>query len=74
MLLLSAQQVAVAFSAFLIIDFTVLVLTIARSIHFRTRRETFLHRLFIDGAFITYPCHLISQHYEIAQAFSIMGM
>jgi hypothetical protein len=74
MLPLLAHLVAVAYMGLLIVDFTVFVLTIARSVRLRTHSEPFLHRLFIDGAFITYLCHLISQHYDITQAFSIMGM
>jgi hypothetical protein len=49
--LLSAQQVAMAFSGLLVLDFTVFVLTIARSIRLWKRSEPFLHHLFIDGAF-----------------------
>jgi hypothetical protein len=74
MLPLSAHVVAVAYMGLLIVDFTVFILTIARSVRLWTHREPFLQRLFIDGAFITYLCHLMSQHYEITQAFSIMGM
>lgn len=46
---------AVAFLGLLIVDLTVFVLTIARSIRLWTRREPFLCRLFIDGAFYDIP-------------------
>lgn len=44
----------VAFSGLLIFDFTVFVLTMARSIKLWTHKEPFLKRLFIDGAFMSY--------------------
>jgi hypothetical protein len=42
------------FSALLVFDFTVFVLTMARSIKLWTQKEPFLKRLFIDGAFMSY--------------------
>jgi len=45
---------AVAFSGFLVIDFTIFVLTIACSIRLWTRKEPFLHRVLIDG--LLYYC------------------
>jgi hypothetical protein len=62
-----------AFSGLLVFDFTVFILTITRSFRLWNRREPFLHRLFIDGAFMTYSYHLTSQNYDFVQAFSIMG-
>jgi hypothetical protein len=44
----------VAFSGLLVFDFTIFVLTMARSIKLRTHKEPFLKRLFIDGAFMSY--------------------
>jgi len=44
-----SHLIAVAYMGLLIVDFTVFVLTIARSIRLWTHREPFLHRLFIDG-------------------------
>jgi len=44
----------VAFSSLLVFDFTVFVLTMARSIKLWTHNEPFLKRLFIDGAFMSY--------------------
>ena len=43
-----------AFSGLLVIDFTVFVLTMARSIKLWTHNEPFLKLLFIDGAFVSY--------------------
>jgi len=40
---------ATAFSGLLVFDFTIFVLTIARSLRLWTRREPFLHRIFFDG-------------------------
>jgi hypothetical protein len=54
-----------AFSGFLVIDLTIFVLTIACSIRLWTRKEPFLHRLLIDGAFVTYTYHSTSRYYEI---------
>lgn len=51
-----------AYSGLLVVDFTVFVLTIARSIRLWTRSEPFLHRVFIDGAFMTLPHQLTSRH------------
>jgi len=42
-------SVAMAYSGLLVVDFTVFVLTIARSIRLWTRSEPFLHRVFVDG-------------------------
>jgi len=44
-----ARLQGVAFSALLIFDFTVFVLTMARSIKLWTHKEPFIHRIFIDG-------------------------
>jgi len=44
-----AHWQAVAFSGLLVFDLTVFVLTMARSITLWTRKEPFLHRLFLDG-------------------------
>jgi hypothetical protein len=44
-----ARLQAVAFSGLLVFDFTVFVLTMARSIRLWTQKEPFLHRIFIDG-------------------------
>jgi hypothetical protein len=43
-----------AFSGLLIFDFTVFVLTMARSIKLWMHKEPFLKRLFIDGAFTSH--------------------
>jgi len=43
------KPVAVAFSGLLLFDFTIFILTMARSFHLWNRREPFIHRLFIDG-------------------------
>jgi len=51
-----------AYSGLLVVDLTVFVLTIARSIRLWTRSEPFLHRVFIDGAFMTLPQQLTSRH------------
>jgi len=40
---------AIAFSGLLVFDFTVFVLTIARSLRLWTRREPLLHRIIFDG-------------------------
>ena len=57
---LSVRYEAVAFSGLLVIDYTILILTIARSLRLWTRKEPFLHRLFIDSAFRGHLCHLVT--------------
>ncbi|KAI0249766.1 hypothetical protein BJV78DRAFT_1155583 [Lactifluus subvellereus] len=47
---ISTHLEAVAFSGLLVVDFTVFVLFMGRSIKLWTRKEPFLHRLFIDGS------------------------
>jgi len=47
----------VTFSGLLVFDFTVFILTVARSLRLWNNREPFLRRLFIDGPFMTYSCH-----------------
>lgn len=42
-----------AYSGLLVVDFTVFVLTIARSIRLWTHSEPFLYRILFDGAFMT---------------------
>jgi len=44
-----SHLLAVAFSGLLVVDFTVFILTMGRSIKLWTRKEPFLHRLFVDG-------------------------
>ena len=65
---------AVAFSGLLLVDTTVLVLTVNRSIQLWTRKEPFLHRLLIDGMSMTHALLLSELTLRYHQVFCIMGM
>ena len=62
---------AIAFSGLLVVDFTIFVLTISRSIKLRSSKEPLLHRLFIDGTSTTHAFHSANRHYKIIR-FSVL--
>jgi hypothetical protein len=64
-------ETAIAYSGLLVVDFTVFVLTISRSIKLRSSKEPFLHRLFIDGTSTTHAFHSANRHYNIIR-FSVL--